>query len=90
MTWSLSNSTSAGRAGFVPVAMMMFSAVTVWWSPRASPSIVTVCSSTKRAVPPRISTWLRSSWLRITSTSRPTTCAVRASRSAMVISDFTR
>jgi hypothetical protein len=33
---------------------------------------------------------LRMSWLRITSTSCPTTCWVRAIRSAMVISDLTR
>ena len=90
MTWLPSNSIWAGRAGLVPVAMTMFSAVTVLWSPRVSPSTATVCSSRNRAVPPRMSTWLRSSWLRITSTSRPTTCAVRASRSAMVISDLTR
>ncbi len=89
-TRSLSNSTCDGRAGFVPVAMTMFSAVTVWWSPRAEPCTLTVCWSSKLAVPPRMSTWLRSSWLRMISTSRPTTCWVRASRSPMVISDFTR
>ena len=89
-TRSSSNSTCDGRAGRVPVAMTIFSAVTVLWSPRAVPCTVTVCGSSKWAVPPRISTWLRSSWLRMISTSRPTTCWVRASRSPIVISDLTR
>lgn len=89
-TWASSNSTSGGRAGRVPVAITNFSAVTVLCSPRASPCTVTVCGSSNRVVPAKRSTWLRNSWLRITSISRPTTWRVRASRSAIVISDLTR
>ena len=89
-TRASSNSTCDGRAGLVPVARTIFSAVTVLWSPRAVPCTLTVCGSSKCAVPPRISMWLRSSWCRMTSTSRPTTCWVRASRSPIVISALTR
>ena len=39
---------------------------------------------------PHLTRWLRSNWARITSTSRATTCWLRANRSAIVISDFTR
>ena len=42
------------------------------------------------AIPGISSMWLRSSWDRITSVSRPITCCSRASRSAMVISSLTR
>ena len=42
------------------------------------------------AIPGISSMWLRSSWDRITSVSRPTTCCSRASRSAIVISSLTR
>ena len=80
-TRSPSNSTCDGRAGLVPVAITILSAVTVSWSPRTVPSTLTVCGSSNWAVPPRMSTWLRSSWLRMISISRPTTCWVRASRS---------
>ncbi|MCU1630132.1 MAG: hypothetical protein JWP64_5081 [Pseudonocardia sp.] len=57
-TWysSSSNSTSGGRAGRVPVAITILSAVTVLWSPRAAPCTVTVCGSSNWAVPPRMST----------------------------------
>ena len=43
-----------------------------------------------RAVPLISRTRLRASWLRITSISRPTTCWVRAARSATVMSSLTR
>ena len=84
-----SNSTLAGRAGRVPVAMTMCSAV----SSRSWPVIsrrATVCGSTKRPTPAYRDTWLRESWLRMTSTSRPTTCRVRGVRSATVMSSLSR
>ena len=84
-----SNSTLAGRAGRVPVAITILSALA--WRLRPSPaSTSTVCGSTKLPVPVRIVTRLRDSWLRTTSISRPTTWVVRAARSAMVISSLTR
>jgi hypothetical protein len=83
-----SNSTVGGRAGSVPVAITILSAVTV--SSRPEPSTTsTVCSSTKCPMPGSMATWLRVSWLRITSTSRPITWLVRASRSATVMSSLT-
>ena len=67
-----SNSTLAGRAGRVPVAITILSALA--WRLRPSPaSTCTVCGSTKLQVPVSIVTRLRDSWLRTTSISRPTT-----------------
>ena len=43
-----------------------------------------------RPSPASSATWLRDSWLRMTSISRPTTCWVRADRSATVMSSLTR
>ncbi len=75
-----SNSTLSGRAGRVPVAMMILSAVTLVSRPRSS-TTATVWGSRNRPEPVSTVTWLRLSWLRTTSTSRPTTCWVRAVRS---------
>jgi hypothetical protein len=83
-----SNSTLGGRAGRVPVAMTIFSALARRSLPPSSTS--TVCGSTKEPVPVRIVTRLRESWLRTTSISRPTTWLVLAARSAIVISSLTR
>ena len=84
-----SNSTVAGRAGRVPVAITIFSALA--WRSRPSPaSTSTVCGSTKLPVPVMTVTRFRDNWLRTTSISRPTTWVVRAARSAMVISSLTR
>ena len=84
-----SNSTVSGRAGLVPVAMTMLSAVTSrGWPPAAVTS--TALGPVNRAVPVMIVTRLRVSWLRTTSFSRLTTCRVRAVRSAMVMSSLTR
>ena len=85
-----SNSTCGGRAGRVPVATTILAAVTVWCSPRRSPTTSTACSSTNRAAPPSRSTRLRCSCARITSSSRPMTKLVRASRSWTVMSCLTR
>ncbi len=49
-----------------------------------------VWSSTNFAVPTSIATWLRASWLRMTSISRFTTWAIRDETSEMVMSCFTR
>ncbi len=84
-----SNSTLAGRAGRVPGAITILSALARRIRPAPS-STCTVCGSVKRPVPVRIVTRLRESWLRTTSISRPTTWLVRAARSAMVISSLTR
>jgi hypothetical protein len=89
-TYRSSNSTAAGRTGLVPVAITIFSAVTVLLSPRRAPVTRIVCASRKLPVPCSRSTWLRNSCERTTSTSRTTTCWVRAIRSAIVMSDFTR
>ena len=89
MTVRSSNSTLSGRAGRVPVAMTILSALARRIRPAPS-SISTVCGSVKLPVPVRIVTRLRVSWLRTTSISRPTTWLVRAARSAMVISSLTR
>ena len=89
MTVRSSNSTLAGRAGRVPVAMTILSALARRSLPAPS-STSTVCGSPKEAVPVSIVTRFRESWLRTTSISRPTTWLVRAARSAMVISSFTR
>ncbi len=84
-----SNSTLAGRAGRVPVAITILSALARRLRPSpASTSIV--CGSTNLPVPVRTVTRLRDSWLRTTSISRPTTWVVRAARSAMVMSSLTR
>ena len=89
MTVRSSNSTAGGRAGRVPVAMTILSAVTRRTRP-SPPSTSTVCGSMKLPVPVMVVTRLRDSWLRTTSISRPTTWLVRAARSAMVISSLTR
>ena len=83
-----SNSTLAGRAGQVPVAIMIFSALTVLSIPLPR-ATTTVCGSMKRPVPATSATRLRDSWLRTTSISRPTTCWVRIPRSVTVMSSFT-
>ncbi len=89
MTVRSSNSTLAGRAGLVPVAITILSAVAR--RTRPSPlSTSTVCGSRKRPVPVMLATRLRESWLRTTSISRPTTWLVLAARSAMVMSSLTR
>ena len=89
MTVRSSNSTLAGRAGRVPVAITILSALARRTRP-SPPSTSTVCWSRKRPVPVMVVTRLRVSWLRTTSISRPTTWVVRAARSAMVISSLTR
>ena len=67
-----SNSTLAGRAGLVPVAMAILPALARRVRPSPS-STSTVCGSMKPAVPVMIAIRLRDSWLRTTSISRPTT-----------------
>ena len=89
MTVRSSNSTLLGRAGRVPVAITIFSAVARRTRPALS-STSTVFASTKYPVPVSILIPFRVSWLRTTSISRPTTWLVRAARSAMVISSLTR
>ncbi len=84
------NSTASGRAGDVPVAMTKFADVITELPPPPSAVTATVCGSVKRAHPLMRSTWLRISWARTTSTSRPMTCWVRASRSCTVMSALTR
>ena len=84
-----SKATLDGRAGLVPVAMTILSAVTLRVRPPPS-STSTACGPTKWAWPGMIVTRLRASWLRTTSLSRLTTCVVRAVRSAIVISSLTR
>ena len=84
-----SNSTLAGRAGRVPVAITILSAVAVRIRPAPSSTCI-VCGSVKEPVPLRIVTRFLDSWLRTTSISRLTTWLVRAARSAMVISSLTR
>ena len=74
----------------VPVAITTLSAVSVRCTCWPSMSIDSVCGSMKVAIPGISSMWLRSSWERITSVSRPITCCSRASRSEMVISSLTR
>ena len=83
-----SNCTVAGRAGRVPVAITIASALACCCRPPSSTA--TTCGSTKRPVPLRIATLFLDSWLRTTSISRPTTCWVLAARSAIVISSLTR
>ena len=84
-----SNSTLAGRAGRVPVAMTMFGALAV--RTRPLPSSTPACAGRRTGrCPVRIATRLRASWLRTTSISRLTTCWVRAARSATVMSSLTR
>ena len=85
-----SNWTVVGRWGLEPVATMTNRAVT--WVRRMPSSSRTpsVCASRNEPVPLRMSMWLRSSWARMTSCSRPMTCCVRANRSSIVMSDFTR
>jgi hypothetical protein len=95
-TWSESstrepsNSTCEGRAGVVPVAMMILSAVRVRNTCEPSMSTERVCGSANDAMPGISSTWLRLSWALITSVSRPTTYCSRVSRSLMVMSSLTR
>jgi hypothetical protein len=84
-----SKSTVAGRAGRVPVAITILSAVARCIRPWPSSTSI-VCGSTKYPVPVRIATRFLDSWLRTTSISRPTTCWVRAARSATVMSSLTR
>ncbi len=84
-----SNATVFGRAGLVPVAMTMLAAVHSRARPFRSQISIEV-GLVNRAVPVRIVTRLRVSWLRTTSFSRLTTWWVRAVRSAMVISSLTR
>ncbi len=84
-----SKATLDGRAGTVPVAMTIFSALTLRLRPPASATSTSV-GPMNRAVPGMIVTRLRVSWLRTTSFSRTTTWLVRAVRSAIVISSFTR
>ena len=50
-TRSSSNSTPAGRAGLVPVAITMKRPLTCMWSPRVGSSTATVCSSMNRPWP---------------------------------------
>ncbi len=84
-----SKATLFGRAGMVPVAITISVALT--WRSRDSPSSTSMqFGPVNRPVPERIVTPLRVSWLRTTSLSRPTTCWVRAVRSAIVISSLTR
>ena len=85
-----SNATLGGRAGRVPVAMMMLVALARRFIPPSPLSISTTFGSTKWARPGRSATRFRVSWLRSTSASRLTTCWVRAVRSAMVMSSLTR
>ena len=84
-----SKSTLSGRAGRVPAAMMILSAVTLDSRPEP-PSTQIECGSANRPVPVIIATRLRASWLRMTSVCRPITCWVRAARSLTVISSLTR
>ena len=84
-----SNSTLSGRAGLVPVAMMIFSALTSRLRLEPAATSTTV-GPVKRAVPVRTVTRLRFSWLRTTSFSRLTTWRVRAVRSPIVMSSLTR
>ena len=86
---SPSNSTELGRAGRVPTAMMILSALT--FSRLSRPlSTSSTCGSTNRPVPGISATRLRDSWLRMTSISCAITCWVRVVRSATVISSFSR
>ena len=84
-----SNSTVSGRAGRVPVATMIFSALTSRLRPEPL-ATSTAVGPVKRAVPVKTVTRLRVSWLRTTSFSRLTTWCVRAVRSPIVISSLTR
>ena len=89
-TCTSSNITVGGRAGRVPVAITILSALTRC-SPVPSPAATaTVCSSTKPAVPWSSATRLRESWSRTTSISRATTWWLRRERSSMVMFSFTR
>ena len=84
-----SKSTLDGLAGIVPVAMTILSALTL--RVRAPPSATsTSLGPMNWAVPGMMVTRLRTSWLRTVSFSRVTTWLVRAVRSEMVISSFTR
>jgi hypothetical protein len=84
-----SKSTLDGRAGRVPAAITIFSALTLLSRPLAS-TTVSVCGSANLPVPVTSVTRLRESWLRITSISRPITCWVRVDRSATVMSSLSR
>ena len=66
-----SNWTVAGRAGRVPVAMMIFSAVTLVLAAAPSVDLDRVRVGEPAGAVFRIATWLRDSWLRMTSISRP-------------------
>ena len=89
MTVRSSKSTLAGRAGLVPVAITIFSALTMRTRPSRSATSMSF-GPAKWAVPLRMATRLRESWLRTTSFSLPTTCRVRTARSAIVMSSLTR
>ena len=78
------------QLGVVPVAMTTLSAVNVRWVADPSTSTERVCGSRKHATPGISSMWLRISWDRMTSVSRPTTCWRRANRSEIVMSSLTR
>ena len=84
-----SKATLAGRAGSVPVATTIFSALVLRVRPAPSSTSIS-WGPAKEAVPGMIVTRLRVSWARTTSFSLVTTCLVRAVRSAMVISSLTR
>ena len=90
-TRSSSNSTPAGRAGLVPVAITMYSPVTVMRSPRCGSSTSTVCGVDEPAVAREqvdaVAHQLRAHDVLI---SLPMTWLVRASRSAGVIFSLTR
>ena len=81
IVWS-SKATSFGRAGLVPVAMMMLSAVTSL-GPMSSSLMQTVCSLTKDAWPNSRPTRLRRNCSRTTCASAPTTRAVRSIRNSI-------
>ena len=66
MTVRSSKSTLAGRAGLVPVAITIFSALAVRTRPSTS-ATSTAFGLAKWAVPVRMATRLRESWLRTTS-----------------------
>ena len=82
-------STLLGRAGRVPTAITIFSAVTRRRTP-SSPETVTVLASVNCPLPVRMRTWFRESWSRTTSASRLITACVRQKRSDTVTSSFTR
>ena len=85
-----SKSTVDGRAGLVPAAMMNFSAVYLALVAVRRRRTTIELGPLNRAVPTSMCTWLRASWLRMTSISRPITCWVREVRSETVISSLSR